>query len=82
DLSPPPQLRTLSDIRRMQDRLEVVLTALRTSQKFWMGEDYYVLCARKLRNMATYGPWRLEDPVSTDMSAELANEAWPPHFGN
>ncbi|KAJ2167381.1 hypothetical protein EV180_001524, partial [Coemansia sp. RSA 518] len=63
DLSPPPQLRTLSDIRRMQDRLEVVLTALRTSQKFWMGEDYYVLCARKLRNMATYGPWRLEDPV-------------------
>ncbi|KAJ2818427.1 hypothetical protein IWW50_005827 [Coemansia erecta] len=82
DLSPPPQLRTLSDIRRMQDRLEVVLTALRMSQKFWMGVDYYVLCARKLRNMATYGPWRSEDPVSADMSAELTNETWPPHFGS
>ncbi|KAI9505058.1 hypothetical protein BX070DRAFT_221381 [Coemansia spiralis] len=28
DLSPPPQLKTLTDIRRMQDRLEV---------KYWMG---------------------------------------------
>ncbi|KAJ2844874.1 hypothetical protein IWW36_005013 [Coemansia brasiliensis] len=80
DLSPPPQLRTLADIRRMQDRLEVVLTALRTSQKYWMSVDYFVLCARKLRNMAEYGPWRTEDPVSTDISAELANEMWPPHF--
>ncbi|KAJ1849141.1 hypothetical protein LPJ70_000641 [Coemansia sp. RSA 2708] len=80
DLSPPPQLRTLADIRRMQDRLEVVLTALRTSQKYWMGVDYFVLCARKLRNMAIYGPWRTEDPVSTDISSELANGAWPPHF--
>ncbi|KAJ1868208.1 hypothetical protein LPJ78_000337 [Coemansia sp. RSA 989] len=80
DLSPPPQLRTLADIRRMQDRLEVVLAALRTSQKYWMSVDYFVLCARKLRNMAEYGPWRTEDPVSTDISAELANEMWPPHF--
>ncbi|KAJ1817860.1 hypothetical protein LPJ75_001607 [Coemansia sp. RSA 2598] len=79
DLSPAPQLRTLSDIRQMQDRLEVVMTALRASQKYWMSVDYYVLCARKLRNMAVYGPWRTEDPVSTDISAELANEPWSPH---
>ncbi|KAJ2080194.1 hypothetical protein H4R24_003243 [Coemansia sp. RSA 988] len=78
DLSPPLQLRTLADIRRMQDRLEVVLTALRRSQKFWMGVDYYVLCARKLRKMVEYGPWRAEDPVSTDsIGAELVGSAWP-----
>ncbi|KAJ1786285.1 hypothetical protein LPJ59_005963, partial [Coemansia sp. RSA 2399] len=57
DLQPPPQLKTLSNIRRMQDRVEVVMTALRHSQKFWMGVDYYELCARKLRNMSVYGPW-------------------------
>ncbi|KAJ2723449.1 hypothetical protein GGI07_002652 [Coemansia sp. Benny D115] len=79
DLSPAPQLRTLTDIRRMQDRLEIVMTALRSSQKYWMGVDYYVLCARKLRNMSVYGPWRNEDPVSTDISAELANEPWVAH---
>ncbi|KAJ2698934.1 hypothetical protein H4R19_005561, partial [Coemansia spiralis] len=73
DLSPPPQLRTLADIRRMQDRLEVTMAALRAAQKYWVGVDYYVLCARKLRNMMDYGPWRGEDPVSS----ELANEAWP-----
>ncbi|KAJ2609391.1 hypothetical protein H4S08_004069 [Coemansia sp. RSA 1365] len=78
DLSPPLQLRTLVDIRRMQDRLEVVLTALRKSQKFWMGVDYYVLCARKLRKMAEYGPWRAEDPVSTDSTAaELVDSICP-----
>ncbi|KAJ1886161.1 hypothetical protein LPJ66_009766 [Kickxella alabastrina] len=74
DLSPAPQLRTLADVRRMQDRLEIVMTALRLSQKHWMKVDYFVLCARKLRNMSVYGPWRGEDPVSTDVSAELANE--------
>ncbi|KAJ2856370.1 hypothetical protein J3B02_001639, partial [Coemansia erecta] len=79
DLSPAPQLRTLTDIRQMQDRLEVVMTALRASQKYWMSVDYYMLCARKLRNMAVYGPWSTEDPVSTDISAELANEPWSPH---
>ncbi|KAJ1734999.1 hypothetical protein LPJ61_000786 [Coemansia biformis] len=78
DLSPAPQLRTLADIRRMQDRLEVVMTALRTSQKYWTSVDYFALCARKLRNMMDYGPWRAEDPVSSDISAGLANEAWPP----
>ncbi|KAJ2224731.1 hypothetical protein IWW45_008024, partial [Coemansia sp. RSA 485] len=79
DLSPAPQPRTLADIRQMQDRLEVVMTALRASQKYWMSVDYFVLCARKLRNMAVYGPWRAEDPISTDISAELANEPWLPH---
>ncbi|KAJ1668281.1 hypothetical protein IW140_000415 [Coemansia sp. RSA 1813] len=79
DLQPPPQLKTLSDIRRMQDRLEVVMTALRHSQKYWMGVDYFELCARKLRNMSVYGPWRAADPVSSDISAELVNEEWPQH---
>ncbi|KAJ2522169.1 hypothetical protein H4217_000941 [Coemansia sp. RSA 1939] len=79
DLQPPPQLKTLNDIRRMQDRLEVVMTALRHSQKYWMGVDYFVLCSRKLRNMSVYGPWRTADPVSSDMTAELANEQWPQH---
>ncbi|KAJ1961933.1 hypothetical protein GGI12_002962 [Dipsacomyces acuminosporus] len=79
DLSPPPQLKTLSDIRRMQDRLEIVMTALRRSQKYWMTVDYYLLCCRKIRSMSSYGPWKTEDPVSSDISAELANEAWPQH---
>ncbi|KAJ2779448.1 hypothetical protein H4R18_003999 [Coemansia javaensis] len=77
DLSPPTQLRTLADVRRMQDRLEVVMAALRAAQRFWMGVDYYVLCARKLRNAAAFGPWCANDPVSSDAAAELANEAWP-----
>ncbi|KAJ1942141.1 hypothetical protein EC988_006572, partial [Linderina pennispora] len=81
DLSPPPALKTLGEIRRMQDRLEIVLTALRQSQKYWMSVDYFVLCSRKLRNMSNYGPWANEDPVSTDISAELANEPWPVHEG-
>ncbi|KAJ2157443.1 hypothetical protein GGF46_004504 [Coemansia sp. RSA 552] len=77
DLAPPPQLRTLTDIRRMQDRLEVIMAALRQAQQYWMGVDYFVLCARKLRNMTAYGPWVDADPVSTDPDADLANEQWP-----
>ncbi|KAJ2739697.1 hypothetical protein H4S06_006261, partial [Coemansia sp. BCRC 34490] len=46
---------------------------------YWMGVDYFVLCSRKLRNMSVYGPWRTADPVSSDMTAELANEEWPQH---
>ncbi|KAJ2698230.1 hypothetical protein H4218_003439 [Coemansia sp. IMI 209128] len=78
DLSPPPELRTLADIRRMQDRLEVVMTALRLSQRHWMPVDYFTLCARKIRNMSLHGPWSIEDPVSSDPLAELAaaNESW------
>ncbi|KAJ2733958.1 hypothetical protein IW152_002713 [Coemansia sp. BCRC 34962] len=79
DLSPPPELRTLADIRRMQDRLEVVMTALRLSQRHWMPVDYFTLCARKIRNMSLYGPWSIEDPVSSDPLAELAaaaNDSW------
>ncbi|KAJ2260661.1 hypothetical protein GGI01_002841 [Coemansia sp. RSA 376] len=72
DLSPPPELRTLADIRCMQDRLEVVMTALRLSQRHWMPVDYFTLCARKIRNMSLYGPWSIEDPVSSDPLAELA----------
>ncbi|KAJ2065839.1 hypothetical protein GGI17_000108 [Coemansia sp. S146] len=75
DLSPPPELRTLADIRRMQDRLEVVMTALRLSQRHWMPVDYFTLCARKIRNMSLYGPWSIEDPVSSDPLAELAAAA-------
>ncbi|KAJ2749129.1 hypothetical protein IWQ56_007298, partial [Coemansia nantahalensis] len=81
DLSPAPQLRALADIRRMQDRLEVVMAALRASQQYWLGVDYYVLCARKLRNMMDYGPWRAEDPVSSDnhrMSVVEATSAAAP----
>ncbi|KAJ2581945.1 hypothetical protein GGH95_001808, partial [Coemansia sp. RSA 1836] len=77
DLSPPPELRTLADIRRMQDRLEVVMTALRLAQRHWMPVDYYTLCARKIRNMSLYGPWSAEDPVSSDPLAELAVAADP-----
>ncbi|KAJ2744123.1 hypothetical protein GGI20_003230 [Coemansia sp. BCRC 34301] len=72
DLSPPPELRTLADIRHMQDRLEVVMTALRLSQRHWMPVDYFTLCARKIRNMSLYGPWSSDDPVSNDPLAELA----------
>ncbi|KAJ1729659.1 hypothetical protein LPJ61_003413, partial [Coemansia biformis] len=64
-------------IQQMQNWLEAVMTALRTSQKYWMSVDYFVMCMCKLRNMMDYGSWRAEDPVSSDISAELANEAWP-----
>ncbi|KAJ2879903.1 hypothetical protein IWW38_006039, partial [Coemansia aciculifera] len=69
---PPPELRTLEDIRRMQDRLEVVMTALRLSQRHWMPVDYFSLCATKIRNMSLYGPWAAKDPVSSDPLAEVA----------
>ncbi|KAJ1717939.1 hypothetical protein LPJ61_007026, partial [Coemansia biformis] len=75
DLSPAPRLWMLADIRRMQDRFEGAMTALRTSQKYWMSVDYFALCAHKPRNMMDYGSCRAEDPVSSDISAELANEA-------
>ncbi|KAJ2833811.1 hypothetical protein GGI24_000681 [Coemansia furcata] len=74
-LAPPPELRTLADIRRMQDRLEVVMTALRLSQRYWMPVDYFTLCARKIRSMSLNGPWSIDDPVSSDPLAELAAAA-------
>ncbi|KAJ2471033.1 hypothetical protein GGI02_002543 [Coemansia sp. RSA 2322] len=56
DLAPPPELRSPADVRRMQDRLEILMNALRLAQRYWMPVDYYTLCARKLRNMALTWP--------------------------
>ncbi|KAJ1912232.1 hypothetical protein H4219_005682 [Mycoemilia scoparia] len=49
---------TPSEIVRIQDRLEVLLTALRRSQQFWRSTNYYYMCLRKVRNLL--GPLPIE----------------------